>query len=76
MAPAIHPYRPAPPLRQVVKRYRRAQARENFRQRLTGDKRRLLRGNPSASSGRYGQQLALLRQRLAEERQERKKRKK
>ncbi len=57
-------------------RDRRAQARENFRQRLTGDKRRLLRGNPSASSGRYGQQLALLRQRLAEERQERKKRKK
>ena len=56
-------------------RARRAQARENFRQRLTWDKRMKLLGNPSARSGKYAEQLVLLRQRMAEERQERRKRK-
>ena len=56
-------------------RARRAQARENFRQRLTWDKRMMLRNNPTARSGKYAEQLRLLRQRMAEERQERRKRK-
>ena len=57
-------------------RARRAQARENFRQRLTWDKRMMLLGNPTARSGKYAEQLRLLRQRMAEERQERQERRK
>ena len=56
-------------------RARRAQARENFRQRLTWDKRMMLQGNPTARSGKYAEQLRLLRQRMAEDREERRKRK-
>lgn len=56
-------------------RARRAQARENFRQSLTWDKRMMLRGNPTARSGKYADAMRLLRQRMAEELQERKKRK-
>lgn len=56
-------------------RARRAQARENFRQSLTWDKRMMLRGNPTARSGKYADAMRLLRQRMAEELQERRKRK-
>ncbi|MGO5115704.1 putative ABC transporter permease [Candidatus Avoscillospira sp. LCP25S3_F1] len=52
---------------------RREQAREGFRQRMTLDKRLLLRNNPSARSKRYSEQLRLLRQRMYEEYLERKK---
>ena len=52
---------------------RRAATREAFRQRLTWDKRMMLRNNPSAASRRYAEQLRLLRQRMAEERQQRRK---
>ena len=53
---------------------RRAAMRESFRQRLTWDKRSLLRNNPSAASRHYAEQLQLLRQRMAQEREQRKKR--
>lgn len=56
-------------------RARRAQVRENFRQSLTWDKRMMLRGNPTARSGKYADAMRLLRQRMAEELQERRKRK-
>ena len=52
---------------------RREQAREGFRQRMTLDKRLLLRNNPTARSKRYGEQLRFLRQRMYEEYLERKK---
>ncbi len=55
-------------------RARREAGRERLRSRLSWEKRRLLRGNPTARSGRYGEQLRLLRQRLEESRQERRKR--
>ena len=57
----------------AVWKARRATARESFRQRLTWDKRMMLRNNPTARSGKYAEQLRILRQRLAEERQRRKK---
>ena len=60
----------------AVWKARRAEARENFRRHLTWDKRLLLRDNPSANSKQYAEQLALLRQRLAEERKERRERRK
>lgn len=45
-------------------------ARENLRQRMTWDKRLMLRNNPTARSRRYGEQLRLLRQRLTEGKQD------
>ena len=57
----------------AVWKARRAEAREGFRQRMTWDKRMLLRNNPTAGSRQYADQLRLLRQRMAEEREARRK---
>ena len=57
----------------AVWKARRAEARESLRQRLTRDKRRMLRGNPTAGSRRYAEQLRLLRQKAGEERRKNRK---
>ena len=64
-------------LRQDLREWRiRNQAgREALRQRFTGDKRGLLKRNPSTSSRRYAEQLQRLRQRIREEEEVRKARK-
>ncbi|MCI8524581.1 MAG: putative ABC transporter permease [Oscillospiraceae bacterium] len=56
-------------------RIRRAVIREGIRQRLTWEHRLRLKGNPSARSRRYAEQLQLLRQRVEEDRKHRSSRK-